>query len=207
MEFKKLIQIWEIELKINEIKIPHNLVEKTKKKILNSIKIDEKTKCWILTKYFHNNKNNGKFSYGKMSINIRGVRKHYFVHRLSYSLFNNEIPNGCLVLHKCNNYKCVNPDHLYTGDQRQNMKDCKLAGRDNKARGERNNKSVFNEDDIRKIFILNEMQFSQYQISRLYKVSPNHIGRILRRLSWKHVQINEDDFLRFSAEFFKKEER
>lgn len=44
-------------------------------------------------------------------------------HRVAYLLFVGEIPDGAWVLHKCDNRKCVNPEHLYTGDAKQNTKD------------------------------------------------------------------------------------
>jgi hypothetical protein len=45
--------------------------------------------------------------------------KTYGVHRLVMGC-----PNGKQVNHRCDNTLCFNPDHLYIGDQRQNMKDC-----------------------------------------------------------------------------------
>lgn len=194
-------------MKFNEIYIPEDQIDSTKKKIMNAVKKDEASGCWNLTKYFHHGKKDGKFSYCKMSINVDGVRNHYFVHRLSYYIFVGKIPKDRLILHKCHNYKCINPDHLYVGNQRQNMIDCKNAGRENKAIGERNKKAKLKTQDIKKIFILHDMGFSTYEIARLYKLAPNNIGRILRRESWKHIQVNEneDDLLRLRADTFSKE--
>jgi len=42
-----------------------------------------------------------------------GESKPYPAHRLSYIIYKGDIPEGLQVLHKCNNKKCVNPDHLY----------------------------------------------------------------------------------------------
>lgn len=50
-------------------------------------------------------------------------------HRLSYHLNVSPIPKGPgqlkegLVLHKCDNGWCINPDHLYLGNSSQNAKD------------------------------------------------------------------------------------
>ena len=180
-------------MKFNKIIIPKRLIQKTKDKILNAVKKDDLTGCWVLTKYFHHNKNDGKFSYCKMSINNNGLRSYYFVHRLSYHLFKEEIPDGALILHKCNNYKCCNPDHLYPGDHKQNVIDCKNAGHENKAVGERNNKCKLKEADIEKIFILRGMGFSHNQISRLYKVAPGSISKILSGETWGHLNQGGSD--------------
>lgn len=45
-------------------------------------------------------------------------------HRVAYSLFMGAIPESLFVLHRCDNRKCVNPDHLFTGNNRDNMLDC-----------------------------------------------------------------------------------
>ena len=44
-------------------------------------------------------------------------------HRMSWVLRHGPIPHGRLVLHRCNNRLCVNPEHLYLGDQYDNMRD------------------------------------------------------------------------------------
>lgn len=48
------------------------------------------------------------------------------------------VPKNRVVLHKCDNPGCVNPDHLSVGTQRQNVHDCIAKGRFHSQRGGQN---------------------------------------------------------------------
>lgn len=69
--------------------------------------------CWIWIKH------RDKDGYGKTTVNNITTGAH----RASYVLHKGEIPLGLYVLHACDNPSCVNPDHLYAGDQKQNKGD------------------------------------------------------------------------------------
>ena len=50
-------------------------------------------------------------------------------HRVSYTANVGEIPDGMIVLHKCDTRACVNPDHLSVGTNSDNMVDATKKGR------------------------------------------------------------------------------
>lgn len=75
--------------------------------------------CWEWTKSLTDK------GYGQHGIGGKMMRAH----RIAYALEIGPIPSGYFVCHKCDNPKCVNPAHLWTGTCRDNMNDMLSKGR------------------------------------------------------------------------------
>lgn len=103
-------------------------------------------------------------------------------HKVSYRIFKGEIPEGLLVLHTCHNPKCVNPNHLYLGTQRDNMDDKVLAGR--VAKGPGHGMAKLTEEDVRKIAVSLRQGWSCVYLASQYSVSRYCIWSIKKGLTW-----------------------
>jgi len=83
--------------------------------VFNRYQADPNTGCWL----WEGAPN--KDGYGR----VRSV----LAHRLFYERFVGSIPSGHVVCHKCDTPPCVNPDHLFVGLQRDNVRDMDSKGR------------------------------------------------------------------------------
>lgn len=110
-----------------------------------------------------------KAGYGKLAHAGRNLAAH----RASYEAFVGPIPDGLLILHRCDNPICCNPEHLRAGTQDENMKDCCSKGR--KAKKLTHSQVAKILEDIR----------PQTHIAKDYGVSSTMISMIKRGVSWK----------------------
>ena len=62
------------------------------------------------------------------------TRRHWRVHRIAWMLEHGADPLEQLVLHRCDNKRCVRPDHLFLGTQADNIADKVSKGRQAKGR-------------------------------------------------------------------------
>lgn len=112
-------------------------------------------------------------------------------HRSAYELFKGEIPEGLWVLHTCDNKKCCNPDHLYLGTVKDNVRDAIKRGQwptgPNKKKGnpgERNCKAKLDNDKVNFIRYLCENGFKRKEMASFFYVHPSTIERIVRGVAW-----------------------
>lgn len=106
-------------------------------------------------------------------------------HVASYRLFKGEVPEGMLVMHKCNNRRCVNPDHLEAGTQKQNMEHCIASGRI--ARGHNQGLAVMTWPRVRKLRRLYDKGFTQVQLAAMFAISQPTVSQIVRGTTWKEA--------------------
>lgn len=103
------------------------------KRLMDRIDIDDASGCWNWTGY-----KNAK-GYGMIAGPINGKRyvpagANMLAHRVSWIVHRGDIPDGegahgTVVMHKCDNPACVNPDHLQLGTQADNVRDMLEKGR------------------------------------------------------------------------------
>ena len=124
---------------------------------------------------------------GYGQIKLTGQRRQIYAHQLSYLIHHGEIPKGRQVMHRCDNPKCVNPDHLLTGTSKDNQQDMKLKGRS--LAGEKNHSAILKESDIRAIRMLcNAGDLPQWRIAEMFGIQQMEVSRIHRRIRWSHVK-------------------
>lgn len=99
--------------------------------------------CWLWTGAIRDN----RWTYGSI---MRNYKRHR-AHRVSFEMSCGPIPEGKQVLHKCDVMLCVNPTHLYLGDDAQNVRDKFERGRANILRGSRHGAAKLTDEQVREI--------------------------------------------------------
>lgn len=126
----------------------------------------------------------------------------YTAHRVAWVLAHGEIPDGMCVLHRCDNRRCVNIDHLWLGTYLDNVRDMERKGRarhpsgkdhgtwrkpESVRRGAGVGTSKLTDDQVRQIrrrYVDGETQGS---IARDIGISQTTVSRIVLKQTWAHI--------------------
>jgi hypothetical protein len=119
--------------------------------------------------------------YGQIKINNKAV----LLHRYIYQLYYGQIPSGMLILHKCDNPRCINIDHLECGTHAENMRQKVERGRSGK--GKVFHKQLTKEDVIKIREIGYSMKASD--LAKLFNVHIHTIKDIRANRTWKRVGV------------------
>lgn len=124
---------------------------------------------------------------------IKRLGKTYRAHRVSFDIHKGKIPVGLMILHSCDNPKCVNPAHLSPGTAKDNSDDMIRKGRKavvrgaEALRGARNASSKLTSLEVLRIRYRAAQGESQAALAREFNVSDAAISNIIRRVSWRHI--------------------
>lgn len=129
-------------------------------------RVKKTNNCWIWQGHLKN-KYGGIFFDGKEQT----------THRFSWILHFGDIPEKMDVCHKCDNKRCVRPDHLFLGTRSENNIDMMLKGRSKNAK-----LTIEDVKEIRKLYAKGLKNYTE--IGRRYGVADYAISSIIKKRQW-----------------------
>lgn len=148
-------------------------------RISENIKKDQNG-CWLwsLSKTWD--------GYGQ--VGVYGGKKEK-AHRLAYREFVGQIPSGQSVLHRCDVRMCCNPEHLFLGDQAENMRDMTAKGRRVAVgmKGEAHHKASVSDNDAKRIRSIPFSYGCVKNIAQTFGLSERQVKSIRSKRNWRHV--------------------
>lgn len=105
-------------------------------------------------------------------------------HRMAWIFYNGEIPDGLCILHRCDNRRCVNPDHLFLGTYLDNVRDMLAKGRHVHFVGEATPSAKLTREAVAEIRASREPHVI---VAAAYGVTPETVSHVRRHLTWRYV--------------------
>lgn len=137
------------------------------KRIAERLSIDEEG-CWICS-------GAGRGYAGYPVISYRG--RTVTVGRLLLHFCKNfDLNSKLFACHHCDNPKCVNPDHLFLGTNRDNFEDCKRKER--VSRGEKHTCAKLSDDQVNKLRADHAAGMGSVRLARKYKITAPYAWRL-----------------------------
>lgn len=115
-------------------------------------------------------------------------RRYTLAHRRAYEIhYGCSLPADIMVLHHCDNPPCVNPDHLFLGNQTDNVHDM-IAKKRNQyfgAKGESHHLAKLSKKQVDEIISRYKRRVvTQLSLAKEYGVSFQHISELVRGMHW-----------------------
>lgn len=144
-------------------------------------KVDKRTddECWPWTASLVR-------GYGWLSRGGQSAGRIY-AHRLSFEMHYGPIPDGLSVLHHCDNPPCVNPRHLFSGTQADNIADKVQKGR--QQRGEQAGGAKLTTREVIEIKRARSAGTAVAALASQFGVNKSAISRIANGTRWAHVAV------------------
>lgn len=127
--------------------------------------------------------------------NFYAYGRYHKASRFALEISCGPLSPGQEAAHRCDNPPCVRPDHLFAATSRENTRDRIAKGRPgspgpkNASRGEGRWSAKLTADDVREMRRLYEAGgVSQQQLADRYGIGQVHVGRIVNRQRWRHVE-------------------
>lgn len=166
-------------------------------KLKERIKVDVCTGCWEWQC------TRDKDGYGVFDVWNKEKRHgvHVRVHRWMWEHYFGPIPYGLSICHRCDNPRCCNPTHLFTGTNEDNNRDRSQKGRTARGRnngaythpekrlvGEKNSSAKLDRATVIEIrHLYEDGKMNLVELAREYNVSVSQTHRIVRGHNWSHV--------------------
>lgn len=120
---------------------------------------------------------------------FRGRRAH----RVAWEITHGSIPqrpdadaHGTCVCHRCDNPRCVRPEHLFLGTHQENMRD--MAAKRRAAFGDRSARRVFTSVDVWLIRLAASYGATYPDIAAWYGVSREAVRHVATGRRWAHYE-------------------
>lgn len=141
-------------------------------------KVDKSGDCWLWTASLT------RGGYGQFPLRKGIIRR---AHRIAWQLANGDVPEGMWVLHRCDNPRCVRPDHLFLGTPQDNSADMAAKGRGSKLRGSAKPGAKLTEADVVIIRAERARGVTGTELGRRYGVHRSTIYHICQRDHWRNA--------------------
>ena len=151
-------------------------------KFWSRVNIPSLLDCWLWKGY------RVPFGYGSVQgFDGRSVLTHRFAWQITYGV----IDEGLCVLHKCDVPSCCNPNHLYVGTQKDNIRDAIERGRFTYPVAPRGTKVWSNKLTEAQVLEIRELaekgELKQRVIAKRYGISASTVNYIKQRRCWAHI--------------------